>query len=131
VSFAWLAVGLVLFLTLSAAGTAIVALVVIRLPASYFSASSSQAVVGDRHPVRRWATLILKNVAGVAIVVLGVVLSLPGVPGPGILTILLGIMVMDFPGKRTLELWLISRPKVFSAVNRLRHQYGKPAFVLE
>ena len=42
--------------------------------------------------------MIGKNMAGVLLVVLGILLSLPGVPGQGILTILLGIMLLDFPG---------------------------------
>ena len=74
--------------------------------------------------------LILKNIVGAAVVLLGIVLTLPGVPGPGILTILLGMMMMDFPGKRRFERWLISRPGVFAALNRLRQRYGRPAFTL-
>jgi hypothetical protein len=58
-------------------------------------------------------------------------LSLPGVPGQGILTILLGIMLLDFPGKRRFEYWLVSRPKIFAAINKLRHRFSKPALVLD
>jgi hypothetical protein len=131
-SFGWVLLGLFLFLTLSVAGMALVAAVLVRLPANYFANPGSRRLGRtDAHPILRWASLILKNVAGAAIVVLGIALSLPGVPGPGILTILLGIMLMDFPGKRRLERWMISRPRVLAAVNRLRHRHGKPAFVLE
>jgi hypothetical protein len=125
-----LLIAVLLFVTLSAAGMAIATAVIVRLPQTYFSESHSQRVDGG-HPVRRWVTRILKNAVGVAVVVFGIVLSLPGVPGPGILTIVLGIMLMDFPGKRRLERWLISRPKVFAALNRLRNHHGKPAFILE
>jgi hypothetical protein len=59
------------------------------------------------------------------------VLSIPGVPGQGILTILLGIMLLDFPGKRKLEHKIVSRPKVLSTINKLRHRFGKPALVLD
>jgi hypothetical protein len=79
----------------------------------------------------RWGILLLKNVAGAAIIVLGIILTLPGVPGPGLLTILLGIMLTDFPGKRRLERWLIGRPRVLETLNRLRLRYGKPPFLLE
>ncbi|MBA3256811.1 MAG: hypothetical protein H0T64_09210 [Pyrinomonadaceae bacterium] len=72
-----------------------------------------------------------KNLLGVVLVVVGILLSLPGVPGQGILTILLGVMLLDFPGKPRLEHWLVSRPKILQAINRLRHRFSKPALVLD
>jgi hypothetical protein len=53
------------------------------------------------------------------------------VPGQGILNILLGIMLLDFPGKRSLEYRLVSRPQVLSTINKLRHRFGKPKLVLD
>jgi archaellum biogenesis protein FlaJ (TadC family) len=120
---------LVSFVTFSAAGMAIVAAVFVRLPEDYFSRTGPHRT-DDVHPLLRWSMLILKNIVGAVIVVMGIVLTMPGVPGPGILTILLGMMMMDFPGKRRFERWLISRPGVFAAVNRLRQRYGRPAFTL-
>jgi hypothetical protein len=125
----WLLIGLLLFVALSAAGMVIAAAVIIRLPETYFSESRSRGL-GDAHRVRRWLRLLAKNVGGAAVILFGIVLSVPGVPGPGALTVLLGIMLMDFPGKRRFERWLISRPRVLAAVNRLRNQHGKPGFVL-
>jgi len=57
---------------------------------------------------------------------LGIVLSLPGIPGQGVLTILLGIMISDFPGKERLERKIVSYPKVLEALNKLRERFGKP-----
>ncbi|HEU4479438.1 MAG TPA: hypothetical protein VFR80_13045, partial [Pyrinomonadaceae bacterium] len=68
---------------------------------------------------------------GVLLVILGVLLSLPGVPGQGILTILLGIMLLDFPGRRSLERRIVGWPKVFNAINKLRRRFDKPPLVLE
>nr|ALS89658.1 putative transmembrane protein (PGPGW) [uncultured bacterium] len=65
------------------------------------------------------------------LVVLGVVMSIPGVPGQGILTILLGVMLLDFPGKRNFERKLVTRPQVRNAINKLRHRFGKPELVLD
>ena len=127
----WVLLALLLFLALSAAGIGIVNAVLLRLPATYFSLSRTGGVGTNTHPVLRWTGLIIKNIIGVVVVAIGIVLTMPGVPGPGILTILLGIMLMDFPGKRRLERWLIRRPKVLAAVNRLRQQHGKAPFVLD
>jgi hypothetical protein len=56
----------------------------------------------------------------------GIILSLPGIPGQGVLTILLGIMLSDFPGKVRLERKIVSYPKVREALNLLRSRFGKP-----
>jgi hypothetical protein len=56
---------------------------------------------------------------------------LPGIPGQGVLTILLGIMLADFPGKQKLERKLVSIPSVLSAVNRLRKRFKKPPLVID
>jgi hypothetical protein len=75
--------------------------------------------------------VVLKNGLGVLLVALGIVLSLPGVPGQGILTILLGIMLLDFPGRRKLEIKILSRPQVYKTINKLRHKFGKPPLELD
>jgi hypothetical protein len=75
--------------------------------------------------------VIGKNVAGWLLIALGIVLSLPGVPGQGLLTVLLGVMLVDFPGKDRLEQKLLSRPGIINTINRLRGRFGKPALELD
>jgi hypothetical protein len=75
---------------------------------------------------RHWALRILRNVAGVVLVVIGVLLSVPGVPGQGVLTILAGATLVDFPGRHRLVRRLIGRPAVLAALNRLRVRFGRP-----
>jgi hypothetical protein len=48
-----------------------------------------------------------------------------------VLTILLGIMLLDFPGKRSLEARIVSRPRVFRAINALRARFDKPPLLLD
>jgi hypothetical protein len=81
--------------------------------------------------VLRWGGLVVKNLLGAFLVLLGVLMSLPGVPGQGVLTILLGVMLLDFPGKRKLELKLVSRPKVLRTINRIRHRFDKSPLLLD
>jgi hypothetical protein len=76
-----------------------------------------------------WARLIARNVAGAMALVVGVLLSLPGVPGPGVATMLLGFLLLDFPGKRRLESRLLSRPHLLAAVNSLRRHLHRPPLV--
>jgi hypothetical protein len=51
-------------------------------------------------------------------------------PGQGILTILIGVMLLDFPGRRWLELKLLARPSVINAINRIRARFKRPALLL-
>jgi hypothetical protein len=120
-----------IFAVLSVGGLAITGLVLVRLPADYFSEAAIRCFWGHRHALIRAAGLILENLLGALVVAFGVVLSLPAAPGPGLLTIVLGMMLLDFPGKRCFERWLVSRPAIFGLINRVRRRYGKPPFHLE
>lgn len=110
---------------------AVVGLLLVRLPATYFLDRQQRGLWIDRHSAVRWSGLVLKNVLGVCLIALGFVLSLPGIPGQGLLTILLGVMLLDFPGKRALERRIVGAPRVLDRVNRLRARFGKPPLVLE
>ena len=68
---------------------------------------------------------VAKNVAGVVLVLLGLVMALPGIPGQGILTMIVGITLIDFPGKRGLERRLIGRPRILRSINRLRARFHR------
>jgi hypothetical protein len=109
---------------------AAVTVVMVKIPADYFSKHYERRFMIGRHWLVRSTALILKNLLGLILIVIGIVLSLPGVPGPGILTILLGLIMLDLPGKRPLESRIIQRPTILSAVNRLRAKYDKPPLTM-
>lgn len=123
--------GLLIFVLTLGASLAIVSLVLVKLPATYFKRSHNRKFLANRPPIIRGLAIIGKNLLGVVLVVVGILLSLPGVPGQGILTILLGVMLLDFPGKPRLEHWLVSRPKILRTINKLRHRFSKPSLVLD
>jgi hypothetical protein len=105
--------------------TGLVSLVVVKLPATYFHPDHDREVLKDKHPTIRWVGIIGKNLAGVILIVLGVVMSMPGIPGPGLVTILFGVMLVDFPGKQRLEYKIVSRPSVLKTINNLRERFGR------
>lgn len=110
---------------------AAIAVVMVKIPANYFSSHYVQDFLPNSSFVVRWGAVILKNILGVFLIALGILLSLPGVPGQGILTILLGLIMIDIPGKRPLEARIIKRPAVLSAINKLRQRYDKPELLLD
>lgn len=123
--------GVALFVVTFAGSIAAVTFVLIKLPPTYFQVAHSREFWTDRHRAVRWGGMFFKNLFGLILVLLGVVMSVPGVPGQGVLTILLGLMLLDFPGKRILEYKLVSRPKVMRAINGLRARFDKPPMVLD
>ena len=110
---------------------AAIAVVLVKIPANYFSTHYRQDFLPDSSWIVRWGAVIAKNLFGVFLILLGIVLSLPGVPGQGILTILLGLIMLDIPGKRPLEAKIIQRPTVLAAANKLRLRWGKPPLILD
>lgn len=129
---AWHLVGasVALGVGMAAVSLVIAGYVLARLPADYFVNPDAQRP-GRRTPVLRILALVVRNVLGWVLVALGVVLSLPGVPGQGLLTILMGVMLIDFPGKHRFQRWLVTRRVVLLAVNRLRARAGQPPFLME
>jgi hypothetical protein len=105
--------------------------VVVWLPADHFNRPPGEDSMARRHPILRWTLLILKNLLGAVILPLGVVMALPLVPGPGLVFILVGLSLLDFPGKRRLERRLLLTPTVNRFLNRVRHRFGRPALILE
>lgn len=119
------------FLLSLALSFAAIAIVMVKIPANYFSSHYVQDFLPGSPWIVRWGAVVAKNLLGVFLVGLGIILSLPGVPGQGILTILLGLIMLDIPGKRPLESWIIKRPSVLSAVNNFRARYSKPPLIVD
>jgi hypothetical protein len=120
-----------LFVVTFAVSTAVVTFVLVKLPVNYFHSSHAREFLVERHPVLRALGIFAKNLLGLVLVFAGIIMSLPGVPGQGVLTILLGIMLLDFPGKRSLETRIVGRPRVNSAINALRTRFNKPPLMLD
>ena len=123
--------GVLLFLVTFAISLAIVSFIMVKIPPDYFRKDKPRELWSDKPPIVRFLLNFVKNLLGVLLVALGIVMSIPGVPGQGILTILLGVMLLDFPGKRDLEHRLVSQPRVLNAINKLRHRFGKDSLVLD
>ena len=95
----------------------------VRMGEDYFMPHRDhQVTLAGKHPMLRWTGLVLKNVLGVLVFAAGIAMIF--LPGQGLLTMLIGIMMLNFPGKRTLELRLIRLPGVLRTINHLRVRAG-------
>ena len=123
--------GIVISLGAAVASLGLAAFVVVRWPHDQFTHQQPRAFMTGRHPILRALGILGKNLAGTLLVLLGIIMALPGVPGQGFLTILIGLTLVDFPGKRGLERSLVRRQAVLRAVNQLRARFGRSALEVE
>jgi hypothetical protein len=98
-------------------GLLIASWAVVRMPAD---ALLEDAAHHDDHPVRK----VVRNVIGWVIIVIGIALLV--LPGQGLITIALGMMLVDFPRKRQLILWVLARGSIHRTIDRLRARKGRP-----
>lgn len=99
----------------------IAAWMLVRIPADYFKGDQRRA--SKKRPL---LLKILKNAGGVLLVLLGLVMSIPGVPGQGLLMVLAGLMLLDIPGKFKLERKILTLRPIRSATTWLRAWRGRP-----
>ena len=121
--------GVGLFVVSLIASAVIVAVVIVKIPANYFSSHYQQDFLPNSSWFTRWGAVIAKNMIGLLLVIAGIIMLIG--PGQGILTILIGLILMDIPGKRPLEARIIKRPPVLAVVNALRMRYDKPPLVMD
>ena len=101
--------------------------VVMRLPQDYFSRPRRVALRKSAgHPLLASMLSVGKNLIGVVLLLLGLVMLVT--PGQGLLTLLAGLLLMNFPGKYRLERWLVLRPGMLRGLNWLRSRQHQPPF---
>lgn len=126
-----IALGFTIFIVSLVVSSAVSIFVIVRLHEHYFIADDFTTFAAHRPQWQRTLGMIAKNILGAGLVILGLVMALPGVPGQGLLTMFIGIVLLDVPGKRALERRVIARPAILRACNRLRARFGKKPFALE
>lgn len=120
-----IATALVAFVVSTLVTTGIVAWFLVAIRPDYFVAGTRGLSRRITPALARGLYLAGKNLLGGLLVVVGLLLSLPGVPGQGLLTIFVGILLLDIPGKRRIELAIVRRPSVLRNINRLRRRFGR------
>lgn len=109
---------------------AAICVVIVLVPAPHF-VDEPQPFWANKPPLVRWIGLFGKNLSGLALIMVGIVLSVPGIPGQGLLTILIGLMLLDIPGKHRLARTLVRRPRILRTMNRIRSLFGRPPLMVE
>lgn len=123
VALAW--GSLVLFIV----SLAVIPWLVTKIPADYFHEERRRRDARRERSLPLQLLLGFKNLCGCMLILLGLVMLV--LPGQGILTIVIGLFLMNFPGKYRLERSLVSRPKVLDSLNWIRAKAQKPPLIVE
>jgi hypothetical protein len=103
-------------------------LVIIKLPEDYFIRDQRESVRESTHSPLLAGVVLIKNVIGVVLILSGLAMLL--LPGQGLLTILFGVALTNFPGKYRLERRIVTSPGVRGALDKIRLAAGRPPFRL-
>ncbi|MEX2220066.1 MAG: hypothetical protein WD749_15045 [Phycisphaerales bacterium] len=102
----------------------IIPAVAVRIPADYFAHERRPpGAWAHRSPLLRLGLRVVKNAMGLVLIAAGIAMLV--LPGQGLLTMLIGFLMIDFPGKYRAEKWLISRPRMLRGINWLRARSGR------
>ena len=103
-------------------------LIISFLPEDYFKSENRNlisCVQNSRFPLLKLLALITKNFFGVLLLLSGILMLV--LPGQGILTIITGLVFMDYPGKYKFERKLLRQKGVINSINWIRSRLSKPS----
>ncbi len=111
------------------ASIAIVPWMLIQLPSDYFAHEERETCLwkGDSALIKSFL-IIFKNIIGAILLIAGIAMLF--LPGQGILTIIGGLSLMNFPYKYNVEKWVINKPIVLKTFNLIRKKAKKEPFIL-
>jgi hypothetical protein len=123
----WLTIGGVVLLVVSLVA---VPVWVAKLPADYYAHHKLPPSILQKYPpALRIALRVGKNLLGVVLALAGIAMLL--LPGQGVLTLIIGLALIEYPGKYRIEKKLIARPRVLKALNWIRRKAGREPLVVE
>ena len=98
---------------------------VAQIPEDYFLSSKRKpSKWQENKPILRLVVLFGKNIIGFSLIIGGLLMLV--LPGQGLLTIVTGLLLINYPGKYKLEQKLVTIPSVFRALNWIRVKANKP-----
>ena len=102
--------------------------ILMRLPADYFDVRKPRPWMENHHPILRLLGHMVKNVVGAIFLFAGFLMLF--LPGQGVLTMLIGLSLIEFPGKRRVEAKIVGQSTVLSTINAMRAKFDKPPLII-
>ena len=92
------------------------------IPSDYFINKSSSKF-RSKYPIIWLLSIIIKNILGYTLIIGGILMLV--LPGQGLFTIMIGLMLSNYPGKYLIEKRFIAIPRVIKTINWLRNRSDK------
>ena len=101
---------------------------VAQIPDDYFVPKKRQPTQWKtERPLVKLIILLGKNWLGYVLLMGGILMLF--LPGQGVLTMLTGLLLIDYPGKFRLERKIVSTPAILKSLNWLRAKANKPPLI--
>ena len=94
------------------------------IPSDYFI-KKNNSEFRLNYPIFWLVSIIIKNLVGYTLIIGGILMLV--LPGQGLFTIFVGLMLSNYPGKFYIERKFIAIPSVLRAINWLRKKSNTPS----
>ena len=94
------------------------------IPSDYFI-KKNNSEFRSNYPIFWLVSIIIKNLVGYTLIIGGILMLV--LPGQGLFTIFVGLMLSNYPGKFYIERKFIAIPSVLRAINWLRKKSNTPS----
>ena len=98
------------------------------IPSDYFIKKDVSKFKAS-NPLMWYLVLLIKNILGYSLIIGGIMMLV--LPGQGLFTIIIGLMLSNYPGKYYIEKRFVEIPAIFKSINWLRAKSNKPPIVLK
>ncbi len=109
-------------------GLAITPFIVAAIPDDYFEQNKRPKLYYKPFSIAWIIKKLFKNILGILLLLSGIAMLV--LPGQGLLTLIIGLFLIDYPGKYRLEKKLLSYPLILNSINWLRKKRKKNLFKL-
>ena len=97
------------------------------IPIDYF-VYKKNSKFKTKYPFTWLISMIIKNIIGYLLIIGGILMLV--LPGQGLFTIFIGLMMSNYPGKYYIEKKIIAIPSILKTINWLRKQSNKEPIII-
>ena len=97
------------------------------IPSDYFI-NRKESKFKLNYPVAWIVSVVIKNIFGYILIFGGILMLI--LPGQGLITIFVGLLLSNYPGKYSIEKRIIATPKILKSINWLRKRSNEPPLII-
>ncbi len=98
------------------------------IPHNYFVDKKRVSLIKMKNPLMWLLIIIIKNSIGLILILCGILMLI--LPGQGVLTIITGLIFLDYPGKFRFERSLVRNKLILNSMNWIRRKLDKPDLII-